>query len=115
MKRIPKVVRDYVYKRDRGRCRICQRKISLEEAHIHHIYHRNAYIPDKFGIPPTKHNNHPHNLILTCPECHGDLHSGKELPRYTREVLIKWNQEMEFIYPFPKELIKWLKDNEVRR
>ena len=115
MKKIPKVVRDYVYKRDKGRCRICQRKISLEEAHIHHIYHRNAHIPDKLGTPLTKHNNHPHNLILTCPECHSDLHSGKELPRYTREVLIKWNQEMEFIYPFPKELIKWLKDNEVRR
>jgi len=115
MKRIPKVIRDYVYKRDRGRCRICQKQVPYEKAHIHHLYHRYAYIPDKFEIPLIKHNNHPYNLILVCPKCHRDLHAGNDIPKYLREIFIKWNQEMEFIYPFPKDLVKWLKENEVRR
>ena len=115
MKKIPKVVRDYVYKRDKGRCRWCQKFVPYEEAHIHHLYHRHAYIPEELEVPPTKGNMHPYNLILLCSACHAKVHFRHEIRREARKYFIRVNQAMEYKYPFPKELVKWLKENEVRR
>ena len=111
LKPIPKVIREYVYKRDRGICRICRRPVSENEAHVHHLYHRNSVIPADLEIPHVKGNNHPYNLVLVCAECHVILHNGKDLPDRLRRYMVQYNKELEYLHPFSSKLKEWLKDN----
>ena len=113
LKPIPSVIRDYVYKRDKGKCRICRKPVSKQEAHVHHLWHRNSSVPADLEVPRVKGNNHPYNLILVCSECHATLHSGKDLPLHLRRVFVKWNKEMEYLFPFPEELKTWLEKNTI--
>ena len=89
MRRLPKKVREYVYRRDGGKCRLCGRPVELKEAHVHHIYHRFGVIPADLDVPS---NDHPDNLILLCPECHVRIHSGFEIPDNLRKALVMINK-----------------------
>jgi 5-methylcytosine-specific restriction endonuclease McrA len=109
MKPIPAAIRDYILRRDKHRCRLCQRPV--ERGHIHHIYRRYEQIPTKYEVPRVKGNNHPSNLILLCPECHGALHSS--VPAHLKEILLKWNLEMEYLHPYPREVKEWLEKNSI--
>jgi 5-methylcytosine-specific restriction endonuclease McrA len=71
MKPIDKKTRDYIYRRDQKKCRICGTPLH-EYGHIHHLYHRNGILPVWAGI---EHSNHPRNLVLLCPLCHQKLHT----------------------------------------
>jgi len=107
---IPRIIRDYVHKRDKEKCRICGRYVN-GKGQIHHIFRRNATIPPEYGIPWIPRNNHPDNLILLCNECHAKIHNGK-IPNEHR-AWIEANKSLRRRYEFPEELKRWLDDNTV--
>jgi len=115
LKKIPIEIREYIYHRDKGICRICRERVEKEYATVHHLYHRQAMIPAFLEVPWVRSNNHPYNLILVCPQCHSELHSGDDLPKRTRNIMIKLNQELEYLCPFPNEVKEWLEKNQIYR
>lgn len=66
-KRLPiekwRVMRQYVYKRDNGRCLYCDNPVELYACHIHHILELS-----RGGT------NHPTNLKTLCIDCHEKRH-----------------------------------------
>ncbi len=114
LKPIPAVVREYVYSRDSGRCRLCRRPVDIKEAHIHHVYSRFSVIPKDLEVPHVVNNNHPYNLITLCPECHDLLHVKGAISEELKRTFVKYNQELEYLKPFSKKLTEWLLKNEVR-
>lgn len=109
MRRIPEVVRKYIYERDEGRCRLCQRAVT--QGHVHHIYHRYEQIPKKYGLEWIRANNHPANLILLCPECHARIHSSGS--RELKERLFELNRVFDGSRKYPSEVEEWLKENSI--
>jgi len=90
---IPKPIRDYVMKRDHHKCRICGK----EATEVHHIYTRNSFIPAYLGIPPTKKNHHPWNLIAICHDCHQRAHS-KGIPEDFKDKMISYNKSVSALH-----------------
>lgn len=68
------LIRECIYDRDKGRCRVCGLFVYLRHVnplivgHVHHIVYRSACGPDESW-----------NLILLCPECHSLEHDTKTL------------------------------------
>ncbi|MBV7334648.1 HNH endonuclease [Chloroflexi bacterium TSY] len=58
-----RILRQFIYERDEGRCRYCDEPVELHECHIHHVY--------ELGKGGT---NHPTNLKTVCVDCHKDRH-----------------------------------------
>lgn len=58
-----RVLRQYVYARDAGRCRYCDVQVELFKCHIHHVQ------PLEEGG-----TNHPTNLKVLCVPCHKKRH-----------------------------------------
>ncbi|MGC9219438.1 MAG: HNH endonuclease [Athalassotoga sp.] len=104
MEKIPSVIREYVWRRDHGKCRIC----GSPADDVHHIFSRRANIPKHLGVPETKKNHHPLNLIAVCRSCHSRIHN-TGMPRETKEVFIKANQSLSYIH-FDDALEKHVKD-----
>lgn len=69
MRKIPEKIRQEVLHRDK-RCRHCGRL--SEFYHIHHLYGRLILPPYWTGIKKT---DHPHNLVVLCPQCHHRVHA----------------------------------------
>lgn len=58
-----RVLRQWVYARDGGKCRYCDIAVELYGCHIHHV------------LPLSEHGtNHPGNLKTACVECHKKKH-----------------------------------------
>ena len=58
-----RMMRQYVYERDRGICQYCGKPVELFKCHIHHVlalYEGGT--------------NHPTNLKTACPKCHRKHH-----------------------------------------
>ena len=107
MKEIPKIIRNFIIRRDRGKCRTC----GGAGEHIHHIYSRKAEFPNNLrNISKTlviqNNNNQPENLLLLCPKCHNKLHNGKMI--INKEAYIKHNVEREEFYYKDHELLEYL-------
>jgi hypothetical protein len=70
-KTLCKLVKD----RDEWTCQLCgeQRKRWGHDLHIHHI-------------DEDKENNHPHNLIALCKDCHQPLHGDVKIRKKLREI-----------------------------
>ena len=62
-------IRPFIYRRDRGKCQSCFKKINRPNYSVHHIISRK-----KGGTNGTS------NLILLCHECHNII-EGKEMTR----------------------------------
>ncbi len=58
-----RILRQYVYARDEGKCRDCGNPVELFECHIHHVLELN-----QGG------SNHPSNLKVLCIDCHKIRH-----------------------------------------
>jgi 5-methylcytosine-specific restriction endonuclease McrA len=58
-----RILRQYVYERDEGRCQYCGNPVELMDCHIHH-----ALELSEGGT------NHPSNLKTLCKDCHKDRH-----------------------------------------
>lgn len=58
-----RVLRQYVYARDGGKCRYCGVAVELFQCHIHHVQ------PLQEGG-----TNHPTNLKVLCVPCHQKRH-----------------------------------------
>ena len=103
MEKIPSIVREYVWKRDHGRCRIC----GAPADDVHHIFSRQANIPTYLGVPKTKKNHHPLNLISVCRICHSKIHTSG-MSRDTKEIFIRANKSLACIH-FDEDLEKRMK------
>lgn len=103
MEKIPSAIRDYIWKRDHGKCRIC----GAPADDVHHIFSRGSNIPKYLGIPKIKKNNHPLNLIAVCRSCHSKIHSSG-MSRETKEVFIKANKSLSCIH-FDEDLERRMK------
>lgn len=62
---VKKEIYEEVFKRDKGKCRLCGTSLNL---HLHHIVYRSE---DKNLI------NEPTNCIMLCARCHRLVHSNK--------------------------------------
>lgn len=62
-------MRDYIYRRDKGKCRICKRTLLPGEARIHHLD----------PTLPVELLNKAKNLILVCEPCHENEHDPKQV------------------------------------
>jgi 5-methylcytosine-specific restriction endonuclease McrA len=58
-----RLLRQYVYARDDGKCNYCGKLTELFECHIHHVLELN-----QGGT------NHPSNLKVSCKDCHKEKH-----------------------------------------
>jgi len=58
-----RILRQYVYERDLGRCQYCNNETELTDCHIHHVLELN-----QGGT------NHPSNLKTSCRDCHKKRH-----------------------------------------
>jgi 5-methylcytosine-specific restriction endonuclease McrA len=58
-----RLLRQYVYERDQGKCGYCGIKVELFECHCHHALELN-----QGGT------NHPSNLKILCKDCHKNRH-----------------------------------------
>jgi 5-methylcytosine-specific restriction endonuclease McrA len=58
-----RILRQYVYERDEGKCRDCGKEVELYECNIHHVFELN-----QGGT------NHPTNLKTLCKDCHKKRH-----------------------------------------
>jgi 5-methylcytosine-specific restriction enzyme A len=58
-----RILRQYVYERDKGECQYCGCKVELTDCHIHHVLELN-----QGGT------NHPSNLKTSCKNCHKKIH-----------------------------------------
>jgi 5-methylcytosine-specific restriction endonuclease McrA len=58
-----RMLRQYAYERDGGKCRYCGDVVELNECHIHHILELS-----QGGT------NHPTNLKTSCKKCHKIKH-----------------------------------------
>lgn len=96
MQSIPLLIRAYIMKRDRSKCRICGRKIN--GGHIHHIYTRNSCFPVNFKITILNNNDQPENLLYVCPMCHLSIHAGKTI--INKEAFVKDNIQKTSEYPY---------------
>jgi len=59
--------RRVVWERDWGRCVVCRRALTLDEAHIHEVVYRSRGGSD----------TDPANCVTCCYACHADVHCGK--------------------------------------
>ena len=110
MKPIPEVIRKYVLKRDKYRCRYCGASVTSRTAHIHHLFPRYVTIPAYLQIPWIPRNNHPWNLLTLCRRCHSYAHT-KHFDKSMIERFIEENKHKEI----PKELQEFLRKLEVTR
>ncbi|OOC42179.1 HNH endonuclease [Thermosipho sp. 1074] len=102
---IPRIIRDYIHKRDKEKCRLCGRFVN-GTGQIHHLFRRNAAIPVEYNIPWVPKNNHPYNLILLCPECHLKIHQGYEIDK---DKLIEQNKRKRLT----KGVLKFIEENQI--
>lgn len=115
MRKLNHIIRGYVERRDENKCRLCG-KVIYGEKHIHHLYHRNSFIPSCLGVPGNS-INHPQNLIILCPECHLKVHS-RSWKDITNGAMVyppfavKDNQRRENNYPVPDSILKILEEGE---
>jgi 5-methylcytosine-specific restriction endonuclease McrA len=58
-----RLLRQFVYERDGGKCSYCEKLVELFECHVHHVLELN-----QGGT------NHPSNLKVSCRDCHKDKH-----------------------------------------
>lgn len=58
-----RVIRQYVYERDKGLCLYCGEPVELNKCHIHHV------LELSHGG-----SNHPSNLKTLCKKCHKNRH-----------------------------------------
>ncbi len=105
MKPIPKPIHDYVFKRDRGKCRFC----GMEAEAVHHIYSRYSQIPAYLKIQETISNNHPDNLISVCTKHHGRIHSGNVIFDKEKEILV--SRERSQWYPMTEKVRECIEKN----
>lgn len=79
--KIPAKIRDYVYKRDGGKCRACSKTSDLTYHHIIPV-HENG-------------KNEAPNIILTCKSCHNLIHS-------SQIMIMKSSDQIKFKYKNPE-------------
>jgi 5-methylcytosine-specific restriction endonuclease McrA len=58
-----RILRQFVYARDEGKCSYCGKPVELFECHIHHCLELS-----QGGT------NHPTNLKVACKDCHKEKH-----------------------------------------
>lgn len=80
--------REYVYRRSRGLCEECLRRMVVKPGEI--VHHLIELTPENVTNPAIALN--PANLRLLCRDCHADIHKHREQKRYELDELgrIKW-------------------------
>ncbi|MFF2532500.1 group II intron reverse transcriptase/maturase [Brevibacillus sp. NPDC058079] len=68
--------RPYVFNRDKGKCRVCNREPSSNLIHIHH---KNPRLPAKLV-------NKVLNLVTTCMECHNAIHNDEDYSHLSKKT-----------------------------
>lgn len=106
LNKIPEIIRKYVRKRDKNRCRLCNKDVQ-RHGEIHHIYSRRSFIPAYLNLEWIPNNNHPYNLILLCPDCHRKIHNGSL--KIEKDKLIEQNKK----YPLSDEVKQWIEENKI--
>jgi len=81
--------REYIIKRDKGRCRKCGRR--TDSGHVHHLYGR-VRVPAWLNVPNDD-PDHEVNLVYLCAECHWKVHNVPPDDVSQREIK-EWKEAM---------------------